>query len=313
MASTAGTRAVPSPGGNGGTMRRSSPGALTLPLSGAFVVVASVWWATRLAGDPRWHHVDGLGQRVPGTGHSVRVLREISGPAVVPVLGVLLAVLLVIAWRRSRRDAATLAVVAVGASATVQLLGPSTVPVIGDVGALSGHIGVAGAVCLGWLVVTRTRSVAWTAGPAVVVMGAVVVAMVQARWHSLPEVVASVGVATGWAIAALGMSPPLEGRSSLRSAAVAGSGILLGATGLAVTTVLGGISAAQVGPEPVGLVTVAGLSVVVMAVGTVFGGRLALDAWRDAPDPGATRQAREATIANTGAVTRGTASMPSDG
>jgi hypothetical protein len=65
---------------------------------------------------------------------------------------------------------------------------------------LSGHVGVAAGVCLGWLVVApapwRRRSAAGAAG----VLVAVSTGVMTAGWHSPFQVLCPLLMATGWAI-----------------------------------------------------------------------------------------------------------------
>jgi len=73
---------------------------------------------------------------------------------------------------------------------------------------LSGHVGVAAGVCLGWLVVAPARWRAGSAAAAAGVLVAVTSGVILAGWHSPFQVLCPLLIATGWtAVAAAVMSP----------------------------------------------------------------------------------------------------------
>jgi hypothetical protein len=141
-----------------------------------------------------------------------RVLRGVYAYALIPTLFVLLAVLLYVTHRqRGARAAWVLVAVAVLSNVMVQVvklapLGIEQGPTALD--PLSGHVGVAAGVCLGWLVVAPTR---WRVGSAVAaaaVLVAVTSGVILAGWHSPFQVLCPLLIATGWTtVAAAVLSP----------------------------------------------------------------------------------------------------------
>jgi hypothetical protein len=143
----------------------------------------------------------------------------------IPELLVVLAGLLVLVHRhRGSRAAWVLGAVALASNLTVQFvklapLGIEQNPTALD--PLSGHVGVAAGVCLGWLVVApplwRARSAVATAA----VLVAVTSGVLLAGWHSPFQLLCPLLMATGWAVvgaAALSVeaSAP-DGESRLRN------------------------------------------------------------------------------------------------
>lgn len=259
---------------------RTRQTAPLLVAGGAALGVASLWLAVRLAADPAWRTVDEVTRtdlhHRPG---GWQLLRALAGPLGVPLVGVVLLVLLVVAWRRSRLDAGVLAGIAILGSASVQLLGPSTVPALAPLGSLSGHVGAAAAVGLGWLVVGRSRSVRPTAGLALALLGAAVVSMTLAGWHTAPQIVASVGVPAGWAVMGLAVVSRGGRRWSLPQALTAQLLLGLGGVALALVSMATheGADSAD-GYASVAVTLIGGLGVVLAAVGGVLGLRMGLAA-----------------------------------
>ncbi len=257
-----------------------SPARALCPVAGVTVAGASVWLGSRVAASPAWSDVGDMvrADLLHRPGGWV-ALRAVAGPLGVPLLVVVLLLLLYATWQRSRRDALVLGAVAVAGSATIQIVAPVVLPVMTASDPLSGHIGVATSVGLGWLVVARTGSAWRTAGVALGIMGLTVVAMVLAGWHTLPEIIVSVGIPAGWAVAALGAAAPDGLRWSVAQAHAADACLLLGGAVLATTALLAHQDPdASGGRTPILLLATAGIGVVLVAVGAVLGLRLALAA-----------------------------------
>lgn len=131
-----------------------------------------------------------------------RALRGLYAYALIPALLALLAVLVFITYRhRDSRAAWVFVVVVVLSNVTVQFvklapLGIEESP--SSLDPLSGHVGVAAGVCLGWMVVAptwwRVRSAAAAAATLVTVTSGVMLA----GWHSPFQVLCPLLIATGW-------------------------------------------------------------------------------------------------------------------
>jgi hypothetical protein len=166
--------------------------AVAAPLAG---------WMTYTPTGTRWSKViDDTQTDVTGLW---RVLQLGYAYLLIPALFVMFAVLLVSVYRRSRRRAWVFGAVALLSNLTVQFV--KLVPLgieesSTSLNPLSGHVGVAAGVCLGWLVVApapwRRRSAAGAAG----VLVAVSTGVMTAGWHSPFQVLCPLLMATGWAI-----------------------------------------------------------------------------------------------------------------
>jgi hypothetical protein len=141
-----------------------------------------------------------------------QVLRDLLSRAAMPALFLILIVMLVAIWRARRRAALVLAVTVVLANVTVQAIKHS--PVVPSrqlalIDPMSGHVGIVAAIALCWLVVAPRKATAVSALCAVVAITGISFGVVLAGWHTLPQVVCPLLIATGWAVAA-GMVVPAE-------------------------------------------------------------------------------------------------------
>src|SRR4029453_12534502 len=152
-------------------------GRLTMAAAGLVVVAVAAplaGWMTYTPTGTRWSKViDDTQTDVTGLW---RVLQLGYVYLLIPALFVMFAVLLVSVYRRSRRRAWVFGAVALLSNLTVQFV--KLVPLgieerSTSLNPLSGHVGVAAGVCLGWLVVApapwRRRSAAGAAGVLVAV------------------------------------------------------------------------------------------------------------------------------------------------
>jgi len=133
------------------------------------------------------------------------VLRGGLAYVLIPTLFVLLAVLLILAYRyRGKRAALVLGAVALLSNLTVQFVKLAPLGIEQGAAALdplSGQVGVAAGVCLGWLAVAPNGGRARSAAVAAAVMMAVTLGVVLSGWHSPFQVVCPLLIATGWATA----------------------------------------------------------------------------------------------------------------
>jgi hypothetical protein len=198
----------------------------------------------------------------------------------IPALIVLFAVLLVVAYRGSRRAAWVFGAVALFSNLTVQFVKTAPLGIEQSSTALdplSGHVGVAAGVCLGWLVVAPTSWRRCSAAVATAILVAVSSGVMTAGWHSPFQVLCPLLMATGWAIVG-GALLSREGkerwhsevsRDTLHGVAATVSGLLV----VAVTTALVlryAASILQLGPAPVALAAVWTAGWCAAAVGVVI-------------------------------------------
>jgi hypothetical protein len=161
-----------------------------------------VGWLTSTPTGRRWSAL--IDDTTSDLGGVWIVLRGVYAYLLIPALLVLLAVLLVLAYRRSRRAACVFAAVALLTNLTVQFvklapLGIEQSPTALD--PLSGHVGVAAGVWLGWLLVAPTPWRLRSAAVGAAVLVAVTSGVILTGWHSPFQVVCPLLMATGWATA----------------------------------------------------------------------------------------------------------------
>lgn len=218
---------------------------------GAVVVsaalVAGSWaLATLLAIDSRMVALDGVVRSItqarPDAWHGMRgALAYVAIPSLL-ILGALASYAI---WQGSRRAAIVYAAVGLASNLTLQAVKHGHLPGSDELNPLSGHAGVAGAVCLGWLAFAprRTSQDGWAAwGVTCGVSGGVILA----SWHAVPQVLCPLGIVTGWVVVGsncCGVSS--DGRPSARSPILV---TMFGTAALGVT-----VGAAQIrGPNLVG-------------------------------------------------------------
>lgn len=156
-----------------------------------------------------------------------------------PVLLVLGASATYAMWRESWRAVAAYVIVGLASNLTVQGFKHDVLPSADAVNPLSGHVGVASAVCLGWLAYSprRTWGMASAAG---VVMGGVSVGVILAGWHTVPQVLCTLSIVTGWVVLGSAFNGAAPDARSQRRGSLLVTGI--GVAGLAV-----GLGAARAG------------------------------------------------------------------
>ena len=207
-----------------------------------------------------------------------RVYRGVMSRLAMPSLLLILVVMVVALWRAHRRAAFVLALTVLLANLTVQAIKHSpVVPArqLALIDPMSGHVGVAAAMALGWVVVGPARAKAVSALCAVAAITGVSLGVVLAGWHTLPQVVCPLVICMGWSVAAATLVPAEGGSRWATTAGLRRGGIvvsLVSAIGFTALTLL-----AQPPPTGGGLVpsllTLTGLLVVVAslaAVGTVL-------------------------------------------
>jgi hypothetical protein len=195
-----------------------------------------------------------------------RLMRGGLAYLVVPALFGLLILMLWARYRRSPRSAVMLGGVALLANLSTQVVKHPPFS-LGDAWALlnplSGHVGVAGGVLLGWLVVTPARNRGRWVLTAFGVIASVGSGVVLAGWHTPFQVVCPLLICTGWAIVGSALMPhpdrPLgPSVPILVTAAVVG---LIGSLSVAIVVSSGAISLTPDSAMPVllALVTIIGM------------------------------------------------------
>ncbi|HEY6742083.1 MAG TPA: hypothetical protein VI110_06960, partial [Lapillicoccus sp.] len=77
---------------------------------------------------------------------------------------------------------------------------------------MSGHVGVVAGIALGWLVVAPRKAIVVSALCAAAAITGISFGVILAGWHTLPQVMCPLLIATGWAVA-LAALVPAEGSS----------------------------------------------------------------------------------------------------
>ena len=199
----------------------------------------------------------------------------VAGQLAKPVLIGVALVLFAVTLRVSRRRAGAFALVVVMTNLTVQ--GAKHVPlvdhaVLGALNPLSGHVGLAAGVGLGWLLVApRCRGV--TAVAVTALLAGVGSGVVVAGWHTVPQVVCPLLVGIGWALVGASLTgPATESRGGLTGrpwipalVSALGVGLAVAATSRFSAVVTGPSS----GSTPAGALALALATVVGASIATV--------------------------------------------
>lgn len=194
----------------------------------------------------------------------------------ISVLFVLGALVVYALWRTSRRRALAYAVTGLLANLTVQGVKHGVLPGGHSLNPLSGHVGIAAAVCLGWLAFSprRARGDVWAVGAVVAgVSGGVVLA----SWHTVPQVLCPLGIVTGWVLLGIGVvdqgaavAGPEESLGSTWPALLAAG---VGGAGLGIVVVCVASRTTALATHPWGAVALAEVAIVAataLATGTVL-------------------------------------------
>ncbi len=187
---------------------RLRQGLLALALVLGAVPAAVLLLSTTAGGPLTYVVADALSAR----GGPWQVLRDLLSRAAMPTLFLILVLMLIAVWRVHRRTALVLALAVVLANVTVQAIKHS--PVVSPqrlalIDPMSGHVGIVAAIALCWLVVAPRKTKALSALLAVVAITAISFGVVLAGWHTLPQVICPLLIATGWAVAT-GLVVPTE-------------------------------------------------------------------------------------------------------
>ena len=218
-------------------MIRPRPG--TLLLAGFVILAAALPLTYLVASSPAGHVWPGLLEDEALLTKStlwapVSDLGRLAKPVVI-----LLGLVMVVACARvSRRSTAVLVGVVVLSNLTVQGLKRPVVfdaPHLGGLNPLSGHVGLVGAVLLGWLVVAPAALKAASVVCAVAAIGGVCAGVVLAGWHSPAQVLCCLMICLGWAlVGAAAMGQDANDRAAPRWGLPAGG--TLAALGAVVLT-----------------------------------------------------------------------------
>jgi hypothetical protein len=204
-----------------------------------------------------------------------QLLRDLLSRAAIPTLILILILMLLAVWRARRRAAFVLALTALLVNLTVQAVKHSPVVLPGQlelIDPMSGHVGVVAGIALGWLVVAPRKAKVVSALCAAAAITGISFGVVLAGWHTLPQVMCPLLIATGWAVAA-GMVFPGEESSrwltTRRLRRDGGFACLLGTVGFTALILLAH-------PPPSGsaglvpsLLTVTGILLLLASVATV--------------------------------------------
>ena len=174
-------------------------------------------------------------------------------------------------WRRDRRAAVTFAGVLLATNLLTQGIDPRPVSTPSGLNPLSGHVGLAAGLGCAWVLIglgleTRWRRV--SLGGAALVVAGTGGAVLLTGWHTLPQVLAPIGIAAGCALIAGSASPPhLPALTTGR----AGFWMVLVGLALGVGAVWGGGSIASAEASRVGPAIALLLAVVVAATTVALG------------------------------------------
>jgi hypothetical protein len=181
-----------------------------------------------------------FGGMVDDRGGVWRLLRGTLAYGALPFLLLLAAVLVVVTFRRSRRDGLVLGGAMLAGNVTVQLIKHPPMwkhsPLLA-LDPLSGHVGVATAVALGLILVARRARQPTAAIAALAVISMTGVGVILAGWHSLAQVACPFLVVLGWTIIATGFLSQgrhTGARGSWKTLTVAGIAGIAG-SGLAIS------------------------------------------------------------------------------
>jgi len=160
--------------------------------------------------------------------------------AAIPALLAAGAAIVLVTWRRSRRDGLVLLGAMAAANVVVQVIKHPlawSFPAVESLDPLSGHVGVAGAAAIAWAVTVRRAR----RSSAVVVAGAVIslvgLGVVLANWHLVAQVVCPFLIVLGAMLIADGLLSPAT-RSTTASSAWAGAVAVLSGVSLAVAALV---------------------------------------------------------------------------
>ena len=172
-------------------------------------------------------------------------MRGVLAYAAIPALLAAGVAVVVLTWRRSRRDGLVLFGAMAATNVVIQIIKHPlawSFPAVEMLDPLSGHVGVAGAVALGWALSVRRERRASAAVAAVGVISVVGVGVVLAGWHSVAQVVCPFLVVLGGMTIADGLMSPPRGSTARKShwpgVLTVPIGVLVAAVSLAVA--LGG-------------------------------------------------------------------------
>ena len=246
-------------------------------LVGAAVLVVTVDVCGRLSGSSGWMHLGvEVSESVRPRPGAWRLLRGTMHYLAIPALLMLAAGIGLTRWRRDRRAALTFAAVLLGTNLAVQAVKHVFMHVPTGLNPLSGHVGIAVGLGFGYVCTLRGGSTRWSAAQAwmaVLLMAGTGVAVLLTGWHTLPQVLAPMGIGAGCALLVGALAPiHRAGISTITACGLLFAGIALGAVALwAVVLYLPGTSS----PVDVGGGVVA-LSCLVAAVASVAVGTIGL-------------------------------------
>ena len=212
---------------------------VALAVAGLVVVVVAAplaGWMTSTSVGERWSHVvDDTMSNLTGPW---KALQLVYAYLVIPALVVVFAVLCRGVYRRSRRSAVVYAAAALLTNLSVQFvklapLGLTQSPTSLD--PLSGHVGVAAGVGLGWLLVAPATRHLRSEVLSAAVLVAVSSGVMLAGWHSPFQVLCPLLFGTGWSLIGAAVlargdawAPPTRARTWRDVAAIVSGAVVVG-------------------------------------------------------------------------------------
>jgi len=243
-----------------------------LATCGVAVIVLSVHLAGQLAQASAWADVGAeVRESVRPRPGGWRLLRGTLHFLEIPALLALGTAIGYAVWRRDRRAAVTFAGVLLATNLLTQGIKHGPVSTPSGLNPLSGHVGLAAGLGCAWVLIglgleTRWRRV--SLGGAALVVAGTGGAVLLTGWHTLPQVLAPIGIAAGCALIAGSASPPhLPALTTGR----AGFWMVLVGLALGVGAVWGGGSIASAEASRVGPAIALLLAVVVAATTVALG------------------------------------------
>jgi hypothetical protein len=235
-------------------------------------------WMTFTPTGNRWSKV--VDDTQTGVTGVWRVLQLGYAYLLMPALLLLFAVLFVLAYRRSPKDAWVVGGVVLFSNLTVQFVKIAPLGIEQSSTALdplSGHVGVAAGGCLGWLVVGPTSWRRPSAAAAAAILMAVSSGVMTAGWHSPFQVLCPLLMATGWAVVGSAvLSPEEDGPWPSEMSRDTQHGVAATLSGLLVVALTTGLllrysaSILQLGAAPVALAAVWTAGWCAAAVGVII-------------------------------------------
>lgn len=139
-----------------------------------------------------------------------RLLRGTLHYVAIPALIVVSAAAGYAVWRRDRRAAVLFGLVLLASNLVVQGVKHGPLPAADQLNPLSGHAGLAAGLACAWTLTASIDGTRWrpaSMAGAVLVAAGTASAVLLTGWHTLPQVLAPIGIAGGCALVGRAMGP----------------------------------------------------------------------------------------------------------